>query len=544
MPTLISYNTSYVTDCHSTQFNGFMSESSSILKKAVEVYNSKNPDTKIDLKLESNAVPANDIARLTADPNIGKNLDVLRKNMAESSTKYLKTFIANKNPQFIALIEQSIHVGTGNHAYYDAFVDNKFNLETLNPPVSNEELGILKRIKALDFDDLDESVPTDGSKYFIVYDNVVNKSAKNAEGISIAFRKDLFDVQLKWNTDSHPSRKELLKDANASTLNKANVSYFSGDLGPIVCYEDSKVETKIIRYATARDEKDTKIPAIDAGRPIIMTGGISTTDNTLKLLVAIHGPNIPNLFPVNGGVRGPKPLKELLDDVNERDKAFEMFSQVRKSIGDFIQNGIDEMSNDYKSKIKANTQVEIYLGGDLNDPRGVILESFIKDGIELTLPTIDKKITVSFNRYKLKPNPEQIANKDVSQFRYENLRTCCANADSITSEAGRNLNGANGVFDATHLLKLRKYPSAFHDPKNFGYNGDYALYGSSRESQTGIEEMKTALSTTNSSELVWNGIYASDHLPVVSETNLIGGKRTRRRNRKNRKSARKYKIKK
>lgn len=548
MPTLISYNTSYVTDCHSTQFNPFMSESSSILKKAVEVYNSTHPETKIDLKYASAEDPKLqvDISSLKSDTNIGENLDVLRKNMAETSTSYIDAFIKDQSPEFIALIEQSIHVDEQNHAYYDAFVKNKFNLKSLTPSVLNEEYGILKRKIALKFDDLDETENTD-SKYFIVYDNVVNATAKNAEGISIAFRKDLFDVQLKWEPGVHPSRKELLKDTvNATTIRPkvGSVSYFSGDLGPIVCYEDPNTEPKVIRYATARNDTDN-IPIIDAGRPIIMTGGVSTTTNTLKLLVAIHGPNIPNLFPVKDNVRGSKSLKELLDIETERGKAFGMFSQVRKSIGDFIQSGLDNIQEDAKRNIKEDTKVEIYLGGDLNDPRGIILESFIKDGIDLTLPT-DKKpnINVSFKRYKLTPNPVNVENKDVSQFRYENLRTCCANADSITAEAGRNLSGANGQFDADHLFKLSKYPPEFHDPKNFGYNGDYALYGSSYQIEFGFEEMETGLSAIHASKLVWNGIYASDHLPVISKSGFrVGGKRTKRRNRKNKKSLKRRKNK-
>ena len=553
MPTLISYNTSYVTDCHSSQFNLFMSESSSILKKAIEVYNSTHPETKIDLKYASESDPKlkTDIYRLKSDQkNIGENLDVLRKNMAETSTRYLEKFINSQRPEFIALIEQSIHVGNQNHAYYDAFVNNKFNLESLNPPDLNQNYGILKRKNALKFDDLDEDKQMTDSEYFIVYDNVVNKTAKNAEGISIAFRKDLFDVQLKWDPRVHPSRQELLTDAEpAKTLIPKVVSYFSGDLGPIVCYDP---KSKKIRYATGRDDPNN-IPIIDAGRPIIMTGGISTATNTLKLLVAIHGPNIPNLFPVANNIRGPKSLKELLDSPGERENAFKMFGQVRKSIGDFIESGLDNIQEEAKLKITEDTKVEIYLGGDLNDPRGIILESFINDGINLTLPIASKKtINVSFKRYKLKPNPARISNKDVSQFRYENLRTCCANADSITAEAGRNLSGANGLFDEAHLFKLSKYPPEFHDPKNFGYNGDYALYGSSYKIEFGFEEMETGLSAIYASELVWKGnpelvwegIYASDHLPVISKSGIrVGGKITKRRNRKNKKSLKRRKNK-
>jgi len=546
MPTLISYNTSYVTDCHSSQFNNFMSESSSILKKAIEVYNANHPNEKINLNYESESDEKlkSDIANLKSDKDIGDNLDVLRRNMAKASTTFLKTFVENKQPEFIALIEQSIHVGSDNHAYYDAFMGNKFDLSSFTPPISNQDYGILKRKSELNFDDLDQGEKT-GSNYFIVYDNVVNKSAKNAEGISIAFHKDLFDVQMKWDPSKHPSRKELLEDADsASTLNNKQVSYFSADLGPIVCYVDPNAKNKVIRYATGRDDT-SKTPIIDAGRPIIMTGGISTTDNILKVLVAIHGPNIPNLFPVKDNVRGDKPLKLLLDDDNERANAFNMFSQVRKSIGDFIQNGLNELSEDVKNKIKENTKVEIYLGGDLNDPRGIILESFIKDGIELTLPTVNKKVTVSFNRYKLRPDPINIKNASVSQFRYKNLKTCCANADSITEEAKRDATAvANGQFDIAHLFKLRKYPAEFHKPENFGYNGDYALYGCS-ESKDGFEKMETGLEERNASELIWKGIYASDHLPIISSSGFnLGGKKSRRRNKKNRKSVRKYRNKK
>lgn len=49
MPTLASYNTSYVNDCHASQFNPFMSESSSILAKAIKIYNAKNKESSITL---------------------------------------------------------------------------------------------------------------------------------------------------------------------------------------------------------------------------------------------------------------------------------------------------------------------------------------------------------------------------------------------------------------------------------------------------------------------------------------------------------------
>ena len=302
MPTLISYNTSYVTDCHSSQFNPFMSESSSILKKAVQIYNSTHKDTEqINLKYKSDIDPQIkiDIEKLKTDTNIGENLDFLRKTMAETSTNYLSNFIEQKKPDFIALIEQTIHVGENNHAFYDYFMgdQNKFDLTAKN--INNEDFGILKRIKALNFEDLDENGNNNtSSNYFIVYDNIVNKTAKNAEGIAIAFKKTLFNKQLKWNTNDHPSRKELLNDQAWKDLNGNIVSYFSADLGPIVCYEDPNAENKVIRYATGRDSKES-IPIIDAGRPIIMTGGYSDEDKFLKLLVAIHGPNIPNLFPVD-----------------------------------------------------------------------------------------------------------------------------------------------------------------------------------------------------------------------------------------------------
>ena len=502
--TLVSYNTSWVNDCNDNQLHPNLSEAASIV--------AKQKDLK---KME--------VVTFGDDTNLGK----LRMNLADTATEYIRSKMGNettKGADFIALIEQMIHVPRGSHANYDAISDifkekgrDVINVQDIG---NNEEFGILRRIKKLDLNDA--SVDGLKSGYNVVYDMIENYTLQNGggEGIGIAFKDELMDTILEWNKIKHPVVERLNNGIThpihkfeiKTSIKPAIVHYYSDDLGQVICFEEDGITPK---YYNGSGQ------AADLGRPIIMTAGLKGTD-TLNILVAAHGPNIFNMkFDVKNdkgeviiGSDGKKVQKQVSQIIDkEPETVNELFTNVRESISRFINDGLSKTTINEPQNIK---NVNVFFGGDMNDPRGQLLESLLDKGIEIKIK--NKPYQVNFH-YNLKERREA-NNAETSQYGYENLLSCCANKDSILADNGdksRSPPGKSGPIDPT---VINGYPADFHKPENFGYNGDYALFGSTLNSTStlsldNVPEQQYTDPETNVT------VIASDHLPVISIATVI-----------------------
>ena len=563
MPKLVSYNTSYVNDCHPSQFNPFMSESSSILAKAIKIYNSKHKESPITLTYDNdlNKNLSTDYNNLVSDSDIGVYLKILRLKMSLRNTAYLNNLLKN-DVDFISLIEQINHVGPDNHSYCDTFLNNKLDLKN-----ENEQFGILYRLKQMpSVEDIDEPSRNNEQfyKYACVYDTIVNCQGQMpnkpqnlssvAEGISIIYKKSIFGknpILAVWGKKSSGSIKKLklLNEDEFNKITDRDVHYYSDDSGLSICYDktvdfetDLKTQKDKLKFVTGRETPD-------GGRPIIMTAGFNNDTKSLIILVAIHGPNIPNLF-----AKGT----DLNDPINQLKNRFDieidaLFDQVRTSISEFIDNGINEIKN--KSEFTKIENVEVYLGGDFNDSRGLILKSLISKKALNEEDNINKtfglSLTFELDGYKAKPvlfsgyqdltkldniNEPTDAIKQ-TQGMYKSLYSCCSNGDSLNAEKrtdGEILNKqGNGVFDENHLLNFSTFSPnmknlEFVDPHNFGYNGDYALYGTNNTEF--INTLQYMVLDPDPILKVSDLVYSSDHLPVISSTDKtqisgFGGRR-------------------
>jgi hypothetical protein len=513
--TLVSYNTSWVNDCNDNQLHPGLSESASIVAKANEM---------------GKIVNVNGVKTFIDEEK--PNLNGLRMALADTATTYINSKMA-KGADFIALIEQMIHVPKGSHANYDAFGNAKIGKEPPNKQDigdNNNNFGILRRINTLGLND----ASVDGLKpgYNVVYDMIENYTLPTGggEGIGIAFKYDLMDTILEWNKTDQPVVQKLNNGSIIPTQNvityAAPVHYYSDDLGQVLCFDENGKQI----YYNAGGK------AADLGRPIIMTAGVKGTD-TLNILVAAHGPNIYNLkFDTidENGNPVQKQIKDVLyrvkdakSNITSKDYTTEvntLFETVRKSISRFITTGLNSVVN--KGALSSVTTVNVFFGGDMNDPRGQLLESILINGFEIQIG--DKPYSVKFN-YTL-GNRKVASTIDESQYGYEQLLSCCANTDSVKSTNDtKSRKPTLGAVGPIKPERIDNYPVDFHKPENFGYNGDYALFGSTLESSS-------TLSIDNASQQIYeeNGVnvIASDHLPVVSiatvnetQPQITGGKR-------------------
>lgn len=551
-----------------------MSESTSILAKAIKIYNNAHPDDTIKLeygtkytkpsptasKEEKDAYSSGinndeqidaDYKKLTSDANIGEQLAYLRVRMSVRNTNYLNEVIT-KNVDFISLIEQVVHVGSNNHAYYDDFLQNKLDLGE----EENNNYGILYRLKQMSsVEDIDEPshINTESEHaYACVYDTIVNCKAPSssnpklslvAEGISIIYKKSIFGtnpVLAVWkNTSSESYKKLLINLLPEKEIQEKDVHYYSDDCGISICYDDT------VEFDKPLDDQVDKLKFVnnrgvpDGGRPIIMTAGLNTDTKSLIILVAIHGPNIPNLFKYGEHEKGPsKQLKNQFG--NEIDA---LFDKVRTSISKFIDNGINSIDN--KDRFVNIEKVEVYLGGDFNDSRGLILKSLIETdngfSFKFSLNGYTPTSAVKFSGYTDLTKPENVNTPTEAikqtQGRYKSIFSCCANGDSLIDQKRVDGNGlnrqGNGVFDKIHLYELSTFSPnmkklEFVDPMNFGYNGDYALYGTNN----GASSQQYMMIDMNPKLKVDKLVYPSDHLPVISSTEpkpfqISGGRRRR-----------------
>jgi hypothetical protein len=110
----------------------------------------------------------------------------------------------------------------------------------------------------------------------------------------------------------------------------------------------------------------------------------------------------------------------------------------------------------------------------------------------------------------------------------------------------KSSNPANQLIDRIEYIR-DNYPTDFISPEQFGYNGDYALFGSSDENNKQKYVMKIPnksdpdyeLQEVTSATDPTSKVIASDHLPVYSMVDTgtkLGGRRTRRHKMRSRKS--------
>jgi hypothetical protein len=585
----MSYNTSWVLDCSRNQFNAGLSESAAIIHKMAHITGKTN------------------IEELFNDPNYADNLDTFRLALADKATEYIKAKITD-NYDFLALIEQSMHLPKDDHANYDEISDggnkqkymtNKFDLDN-----ENENYGFLRRMKKLE---LDRTNPA-GQNYTVAYDNCINRPFNAGEGIAILYKKTLVDNPLTWDQSVNPNSSgefNKIPDLNDPTkinkipitngkFNKSGpINFYSDDLGPIIC----KDATGNVIYVKANGVSDE-------GRPIILTGGL-TNDGTLNLFMAAHGPNILNLFENTEGfktliaeekklIAEEKKLsdeeKKLSDEENTlskeentadenrkkeitarkqeintekqphsiknfaEDKLTGLFQQSGAAISGFVQKAIDACTNnDIMSSV---TKCQLFIGGDFNDAWGHILTGIVNNGIPVKIN--DKPMTITFNYPELKLDKRGKFGKS-KNVGYD-LMSCCANADSVIDPNEQFPLGPiippTGTTDADTttntkklIERLGKYPNEFYKPEKFGYNGDYALFGTSDTSDKSEYELKLDNNDAQKYTATDKTVIASDHLPVISniKTNAgsYGGKRrykTLVMRKKNRRTRRKKNI--
>jgi hypothetical protein len=467
--TLLTYNTSFANDAHSSQLHPGLSESAAIAAKAIQVYRDLNPNAKeITFQMLEEFFKSADYLRLiNVNPVKGEEgvatdseeidnsktndgvLGNFRMKLADSATDFIHSKLYPSNePQnvnslvgFVALIEQTIHVPKGHKAYYGGDSTNlskKVDLMEINKE-HNKKFGILRRISKLKLNDIDSTEEgNEDSDYLIVYDNIVNiKSGGSAaaEGIAIVVNQKLLsdgtDGLFKWNVDTHNIKTECKK----TILNQFKYSYtglvhyYSDDFGMCVYkYRDS--DRNRVRLV-----KQNGVP--DLGRPIILTAGFGK-DSTLNIFVALHGVNILNLIYLDDNFYnkhtnidletdneletkiknfGIKPIKESNDDkiVNK------IYEIVSEQIGVFIGNALDNLSNVYKNKITPGKQIQLFIGGDFNDPKGVILRKIKENGINF-----------EFN------NNKKVVFNIIFNFEANNIFSCCANRDSQLNPDTKN----------------------------------------------------------------------------------------------------------
>jgi hypothetical protein len=435
--------------------------------------------------------------------------------LADKSTDYIAAKMT-EGYDFIALIEQLIHVPTDTHANYDSFTfvkETRTQKGLQQDIVKNEDFGILRRMNRLKSQGLtdvsvvpttNQSIPVESTKYGIVYDHIVHTDAGFGEGIGIIFKQGLIDTPLSWKKNSQPIYKLLAqKGSDNVNIGDLNVRYYSDDLGKFVAPKANTNDPILSKSNTNN--------VADLARPIIMTAGIK--GNTLNIFVAFHGPNILNLYywgtsETNINQDERKQLKNLLNDSAFSEQITTIFNFIAKGISDFINEGLartlepeTSVAVTQNSLLSEVNEVNVFLGGDANDPKGTMLNSLLMKGLSINVKTRTFPVKFTYAIDITKPNP--------------NLLTCCANADSVKNPTGTFTLG--NVNQAT-LDRVNTYPPNFFKPVEFAYYGDYALFGSNvTPPQYSMQKDNDIKQQYEKNDKL---IIASDHLPVISTVNL------------------------
>lgn len=586
---LIAYNTSFANDAHWSQLHPGLSESAAIVAKATEIYKNENktePNTFNELNdffmkdadengtntEKDNKFKPVDITDENIKNAMKQKLGYFRMQLADSATNYLKTQMQTVG--FVALIEQMIHVPINHQAYYGGVLA-KSNLDltqtynytvpyngdvevSIPPPEDgfngkNKYFGILRRINQLNLYDIDGNgydnatknenkiVDDNATKNIIVYDNIVNvdsgKFGGAAEGIAIIVNNQVCssDKLFVWKKSTHPNK--IVGNSNGfknEISDDKSVHYYSDDFGQVISrYRDSNKPNRIrlVRWLDG---------FADLGRPIILTAGLN--NEILHIFVALHSVNIFNMAYLDDAFYGDddtlsdemrKNVKKLtkignLENTDEMDVLKKnIYTIIYTQIGKFISEAFEKVS---EINIDKNTKIQLYLGGDFNDPEGEILSILLKNGVSFEIKGITYEI--GFN----------------SDSNLTSLYSCCANRDSqknkkdpekkdkaqIDQTVGPLENAFNRVFgqntignSTTPIEPLPYDPQDFYKFETFGYNGDYALFGTNSNSS----KFEIKLDIADSAFYKYDGdnkVMASDHLPVYATVVITKGGRRRR----------------
>jgi len=605
---LVAYNTSFANDAHYSQLHNFLSESAAIVAKAIKIYKSDPANTNDPENFDSlvNYFKTLDIKKPEEpnDADMSEQLGYVRMQLADSATKFISQRITVDNVSFVALIEQMIHVPSGNAAYYDNGVGRKSDLtnpESKTKTTLNENYGILRRITKLGVDDIDNVSTGDESKtHAILYDNVVNIDNNTAEGIAIIVDKtkylsDKF-TPLKWKRSRFNVRQKLVEVGKLTSNADKDIRFISDDLGLLIQPYD---------ISNPKNVKFLKMNGtFDYGRPIILTASFSS--DTLNIFVALHNPNILNLVYCENKlmelveVNNIEILREILknksadkskDNKDSIDELLKLISQTNNLIGntrehsvfnsdllkillqkyrgelfstqkvkefcktykiseikdeqllkdiytklnsgivEFIKSSIEKATN--SKEIPPNCKCNVFLGGDFNDPRGLALRDIIMNGFTLSIEglSLTNGGKIQFRINGLSPEDAK-DNSKFDNFR-QTLFSCCANRDSqkapqpavdtlgsLEDAFYRVLGREQPIKDKKPKQNL-KYQDNFDVSENFGYNGDYALFGTNYLS----DETKFNISLQESSyehgtDETPQKVMASDHMPVYAEISI------------------------
>jgi hypothetical protein len=539
--------------------------------KFPELKNIKDYNNKI-VKLITEDITVEDVDNINVE--LLEQLGYLRMCMADAVTKYIKTVLEG-TPDCVALIEQMIHVPEGHQAFYGGDnmksdlskdFDNSAKNKGKNKGAigKNHFFGILRRINILKIlgvkicdIDFDKST-LDGSEYYIVYDNVVNISTINfgapapAEGIALIVKKTVCPELFEWNVQKLPLKSKLNRDnnTNANYSFTGNVHYYSDDFGNVVSSYKTKyngTNEKFKNKELFRFRTSTR-GTPDLGRPIILTAGINGDD--LNIFVALHNANLFNLaylgdsfydsnsnfndlLTQTGDVDGKyvtgqgvnyegestkaRKLGDIAKENPDHPDLVALYSSVIDNIGVFITNALSLTLDLDKTKSR---KINLYLGGDFNDPKGGIFK----------LLTKGNRLPIKIKIYD-KEQPIYI------QSEYdEKLISCCANLDSQTPLYQRGFDKALTGDLKTSFDRVVKddtdknydYPSEFIDHTKFGYFGDYAFIGSQINPPISSYQVKLDDDSSAFVKFGINSVMASDHLPVYATVTVAGGGRRRR----------------
>ena len=520
-----------------------LSERSSVLQKFI--------NTKIDEK------------DITFD-----NLELYRSEIYEKQLEHLKSILTGDNPDYFGLTELIVQMPKENHAYSNHLTKKLTDNYVFPVGKKNEDYGVAKMLIKLDglIEDKSEvkSVETGEKppKYDIFYDNILHKQFKFGEGVGMLVKKDLVDKYLEWDSGTRGVKIELSDNDND---NDKKLHFWSTDSGYAL---DGK---NLFKGPTGGS---------DYGRPFIMTAGLKK--KSLRIFSNFHGPNLSNLW-----------YTEQLKNINDGNLKNEIYKTIKNSIEESINKGLENSNLSQLPNVDNINNCEIYFTCDSNDSTGSLLEMILNDGINVKLKINEEKETLfnvkfnyDINNLGKEENEENENTKGLGK--YKNIRTCCANCDSI--ENGRDIKtncstpnpiyGNNDNLNDENHFKLHynngtvnqiKYTredskknieenietyndgngntispdSNFINPANYGYNGDYSLYGTSNNpplmKMTIYEGFVDKDHTIPDTEIETP---LSDHQGIMSEPSIElspaeGGKRRRTRRKNKNKNAKK-----
>lgn len=198
-----------------------------------------------------------------------------------------------------------------------------------------------------------------------------------------------------------------------------------------------------------------------------------------------------------------------------------IYTTLNSGIVNFINSSIKASTN--FGNIPQNCKCNVFLGGDFNDPRGLALRDIIMNGFKLNIEGLSLN-----NEGQIKFFIDGISSNDATNFEEfrKNLSSCCANRDSqkypqpATDTLGSLEDAFYRVLGKPNNGKENKaYPIDFDISDKFGYNGDYALFGTNYLSSE--TKFSISLQESNYKYSEPEGkVMASDHMPVYAEVSI------------------------